>query len=113
MDRVAKLSGRQKVITGLVVVTAVIHILLGIMSEGAFLILFLLNGIGYLTLVAGLYFLPQFAGRRSLFRWVLIGYAVLTVILFFVLDPEPLSSGLGLFTKAVEAMLIILLLMEE
>ena len=113
MDMVAKLSGRQKAIVGLVVVTAVIHLALGVTSEGAFLILFLLNGIGYLALVAGLYFLPQLAERQPLTRWVLIGYAALTVVLFFVLNPEPLASTLGLVTKAIEAALIILLLMEE
>lgn len=71
MDMVANLSSRQKTITGLTVATAVIHVILAFIFGGAFLILFLLNGIGYLALLAALYFLPQMAGQRGMIRWAL------------------------------------------
>jgi len=113
MDMVAKLSGRQKAIAGLVVVTAIIHIVLGITSGGTFLILFLLNGLSYLALLTALYFLPQMAGQRPLLRWVLVGFAALTVILYFVMNENPFSSVLGLVTKAVEVVLIFLLVTDN
>ncbi|MBK7893730.1 MAG: hypothetical protein IPJ90_02290 [Anaerolineaceae bacterium] len=65
MDMAANLSGRQKAIVGLTVATALIHIVLGVMAGGTFLIIFLLNGLGYLALLAALYFLPQFAAQRG------------------------------------------------
>jgi hypothetical protein len=113
MDMVANLSGRQKAIVALTVATAIIHIVLGIMSGGTFLIVFLLNGLGYLALLAALYFLPQTAGQRPLIRWVLVGYAALTVILYFVMNEDALSSVLGLVTKAVEVVLIFLLVTDK
>lgn len=90
---------------GLTLVTAVIHFTLLFPD-----VLFILNGLGYLGLLAGLYFLPQLAGQRALIRWVFIGYTALTIILFFVMNPE--RPPLGLFTKAVEAVLIALLFMD-
>lgn len=113
MDMVANLSGRQKAIMALTVATAIIHIVLGFLSGGNFLIIFLLNGIGYLALLAALYFLPQMAGQRSLIRWVLVGYAALTIVLYFVMNDNALSSGLGLVTKAIEIVLVILLVTDN
>jgi len=73
MDMVANLSSRQKLIVGLAVATAVIHVRLAFLFGGSFLIIFILNGVGYLALLAALYFLPQMAGQRALIRWSLIG----------------------------------------
>jgi hypothetical protein len=110
MDMVAKLSGRQKAIVGLVLVTAIIHLILGIQFGN---VLFILNFLGYLTLVIALNFLPQLADQRALIRWVLVGFAALTVILYFVMNDEAFTSGLGLVTKAVEVVLIILLVTDK
>lgn len=110
MDMVAKLSGRQKGIVGLTLVTAVIHLLLGIQFGN---VLFILNFLGYVALVVALYFLPQFASQRALIRWGLLGYAALTIVLYFVINPDPLGSVFGLITKAVEVVLIILLIMDR
>ncbi len=112
MDMVAKLSSRQKAIVGLTVATAIIHIVLGIMSGGNFLIMFLLNGIGYLTLLAALYFLPQTAGQRSTVRWVLLLYTAVTFVLYFVFNWPDIWSPLGIVDKLIELVLIILLLQE-
>jgi hypothetical protein len=45
--------------------------------------LFLLNGLGYIGLL-GAYILPipLFQNRHKLVRWVLIGYAILTIVLW-------------------------------
>ena len=73
-------------------------------------ILFLLNGIGYLTLVTALY-LPALSRFQPIIRWLLIGFAALTIIMYFVVSgfvPNPI----GLIDKAVEIVLIALLLIE-
>ena len=44
-------------------------------------VLFILNGLGYLTLLAALYLpIPALANYRSLIRWVLMGFTALTII---------------------------------
>lgn len=110
MDMVANLSSRQKAIVGLTLLTGVIHLVLGIQFSDA---LFILNFLGYFALVIALYFLPQLAGQRSLIQWGLIGYTLLTVILYFVMSSNPLSSVPGLITKAIEIILIILLFLDR
>jgi len=113
MDMVAKLSGRQKAIVGLTVATALIHIVLGIMSGGTFLIIFLLNGLGYLALLAALYFLPQFAAQRSMVRWALLAFTAVTFILYFAFNASNPWNPMGLVDKAIELILIILLWQEK
>ncbi|MAU00424.1 MAG: hypothetical protein CL608_25050 [Anaerolineaceae bacterium] len=112
MDMVANLSGRQKAITGLVVATALIHIVLGFMSEGSFMIIFILNGLGYLALVAALYFLPQMAGQRSMVRWALLAFTAVTFVLYFVFNWPDIWSPMGIVDKLIELVLIVLLLQE-
>lgn len=113
MDMAANLSSRQKAIVGLTVATALIHIVLGIMSGGTFLIIFLLNGLGYLALLAGLYFLPQFAAQRSMVRWALLAFTAVTFILYFAFNWPDVWSPMGLVDKAIELILIILLWQEK
>ena len=112
MDMVANLSGRQKAITGLVVATALIHIVLGFMSEGSFMIIFILNGLGYLALLAALYFLPQMAGQRSMVRWALLAFTAVTFVLYFVVNWPDIWGPMGIVDKLIELVLIILLLQE-
>lgn len=109
MDMAANLSGRQKAIAGLTVATALIHIVLGVMSGGMFLVIFLLNGLGYLALLAGLYFLPQLAEQRSLVRWALLGFTAVTFILYFVFNWPDIWSPMGIVDKVIELILIIFL----
>ncbi len=109
MDMVAKLSGRQKAIVGLTVATAIIHIVLGFMSEGNFMIIFLLNGLGYLALLAALYFLPQMAGQRSMVRWALLAFTAVTFILYFVFNWPDIWGPMGIVDKLIELVLMILL----
>lgn len=109
----AVLNSRRYLIILLTVVTGLIHlIVLGFLFGGT-QVLHILNGLGYLALIAALYFIPQLAGMRSLIRWALIAYAAITIILYFFLDSQPFTNPLGLATKAMEIALIVLLLMDR
>jgi hypothetical protein len=109
----AALNTRRYLIILLAVATGLIHlIILGFLFGGP-QILFILNGLGYLALIAALYFVPQLAGMRSLIRWVLIAYTAITIIGYFVMNWPDVWGPLGLITKAIEIVLIILLLMDS
>lgn len=84
-------------------ITAIIHLSFGIP-------LFVLNGLGYLVLLVLLYApLPALARFQPAIRYVLIGYTVLTILLYFVMAP---LMAVGLLTKAVEVVLVVLLVVE-
>jgi hypothetical protein len=109
----ASLNSRRYLIILLTVATGLIHlVILGFLFGGP-QILFILNGLGYLALIAALYFVPQLAGMRSLIRWVLIAYTAITIIGYFVMNWPDVWGPLGLITKAIEIVLIILLLMDS
>jgi len=85
--------------------TALIHLSLNFPDLG-----FMLNGLGYLTLLAALYLpVPQVARYRDIVRWVLIGYAALTILLWILLGDR---TAIGYTAKAIEVALITLLLLE-
>jgi hypothetical protein len=73
--------------------------------------MFLLNGIGYLVLVTALY-LPALARYRELVRWLLIAFAAVTIVLYFAIAGLRFNP-IGLFDKAVEVALIVLLLIDR
>jgi|SRR5215212_857440 len=71
---------------------------------------FILNGLGYLTLLAALYLpIPLLVPHRRVVRWTLIGYTTLTILLWVAIGERTL---LGFSTTAEEVALVILLLME-
>jgi hypothetical protein len=71
---------------------------------------FVLNGLGYLTLLAALYLpIPLLVSHRRLVRWTLIGYATLTILAWVAIGERTL---LGYSTTAGEVALVILMLME-
>ena len=72
--------------------------------------LFLLNGIGYLVLVSALY-LPQLRQYQPIVRWLLIAFAAVTIIMYFLISGERFNP-VGYFAKAVEVTLIVLLLID-
>ncbi len=85
--------------------TALIHLQLDFPDP-----VFILNGLGYLTLLAALYLpIPRIARYRTLVRLVLIGYAALTIFLWVLLG---LRTPVGYIDKAIEIALIALLLVE-
>ncbi len=107
-----KLGSLQYGIIALTVITAVIHLGLGLFF-GAINPMFLLNGVGYLVLLAALYFIPQLAPQRSLIRWVLLAYTAVTFILYFVFNWPDVWGPIGLIDKGVELVLIILLWLDR
>ena len=70
-----------------------------------------LNGLGYLALL-GAYFLPIpfFQERRGLVWWALVGYTVLTLVLWVILGDKNFvpgtSSATGYYAKAAEVILL-------
>jgi hypothetical protein len=96
----------------LTMITAAIHLWLGISFSDT---LFLLNGLGYLVLLAGLFLPLSFTqGRRDLIRWALIGFTALTILAWLVMGEKTLPQAtVGYVTKAVEIVLIILLLVDR
>ncbi|WP_420640801.1 hypothetical protein [Candidatus Leptofilum sp.] len=115
MDTFSNLASRQKGIVGLAVTTAVIHIILALLNSDdmMFLVLFLLNGLGYLVLIAGLYFLPQLASQRSLVRWGLLAFTAVTFILYFVFNWPNIWGPIGIVDKLIELALMILLWQDK
>jgi hypothetical protein len=77
--------------------------------------LFILNGLGYLALLA-FYFLPLafFQRYHRFIRWAFAGYTLLTIILYFVFHPGGSwqHDGLGMLTKMIEVVLLLLLVYD-
>jgi hypothetical protein len=89
----------------LTLITAIVHLSL-LFPDPAFI----LNGLGYLTLLAALYLpMPRLVTHRRLVRWTLIGYATLTILAWVAIGERTL---LGYSTTADEVALVILLLIE-
>ena len=78
----------------LTLATAVIHVYLALTAIPYFglnfgVMLFILNGLGYLGLLAALQLpIPQLARFRSAARWALVAYAALTIVLWFNMAPS-------------------------
>jgi hypothetical protein len=93
---------------GIVVLTlgaALIHLTLNFPDPG-----FILNGLGYLALLAALYLpIPRLAHYRNTVRWVLIGYAALTIFLWVLFGDR---TTIGYTAKTIEVALIALLLLD-
>jgi hypothetical protein len=79
-----KLGSRQIAIIVLALATAAIHFSRAA-ADPEISVLFTLNGLGYLALVALLYApLSLAASRRRLIRGILIGYTAVTIALYLV-----------------------------
>ena len=89
----------------LTLATALIHLQLAFPDPA-----FILNGLGYLALLAALYLpIPQVAPYRNLVRWALVGYAALSIVLWIFLGAR---TPIGYIDKAIELSLIALLLLD-
>jgi hypothetical protein len=73
-------------------------------------ILFDLNFVGYIVLVAALY-LPPLQRFQTVIRWVLIAFTAITVILWYILVGSH-PDTIGIADKALEVALIVFLLIE-
>jgi uncharacterized membrane protein len=90
----------------LALATAVIHIVLAIPAN---LTMFYLNGIGYIVLALAL-FLPQFKNYRSLIRWVLIAFTLVTIIGWVAIGER---STIAYIDKIIEVALLVLLWLDR
>jgi hypothetical protein len=90
----------------LTLATALIHLTLVFPST-----LFILNGLGYLALLAALFLpIPQLSGYRTQVRWALMAYALLTIVLWVVMGSR---IPLAYVTKVIEVVLIVLLWVDS
>jgi len=109
------LTGKQygAILFGLA--TAILH--LSLFSKMGFDPI-VLNGLGYLALL-GAYFLPipLFQERRNLVWWALMGYTLLTFVLWIIMGDKNFvpgtSSATGYYAKAAELFLIGFLLADR
>lgn len=89
----------------LTLVTATIHLQLSFPDT-----VFILNGLGYLSLLAAFYLPMGFLERhRYLVHWTFIGYTALTVILWILIGAR---TPIGYIDKVAELMLIALLVSD-
>lgn len=117
MNRLAQVQARVDTfhpgIVALTLLTAGAHLYLGTQPDEELHTWFLLNGLGYLVLLAA-FALPQFMPIHALARWILMGYTVLTLILWVFLG-SPSEGKLDPFdvvVKAVEVLLALFLLFD-
>jgi uncharacterized membrane protein YeiH len=86
--------------------TALIHLYLGLQGFP----LFILNGLGYLTLLAALTLpTPRISQYRNLVRWVFVGYTALTIFLWILVGAR---NAIGYTDKMIEIVLLALLVLE-
>jgi hypothetical protein len=78
-----------------------------------------LNGLGYLALL-GAYFLPIpfFQQKHTLVWWALLGYTVLTLVLWVIMGEKTFTfdfsnAAIGYYAKAAELFLIGFLLADK
>ncbi len=97
----------------LALATAFIHLYFVFFDEAMtqrFVILFILNFLGYVVLVSALYApVSALARLRPLVRLLLIGQAAASIAAYYYVG---VFSTLGSITKGIEGLLILLLLIE-
>ena len=106
------LGGVQYGVIVTAVITALIHLYLGITLPYP---LFILNAIGYLGLLIILFIqVPLAQQNRSLIRWVLMGFTAVTIVAWLAIGDKSWPSGaLGYVTKFDEIILLALLWMDR
>ena len=99
----------QGCIIVLTLITALFHLHLASSPDDPLRIWFLLNGLGYLVLLAALYLLPD-ARFRRIVRYLLITYATITIICWLIIarpyDPAD-------FPIKIDELILICLLFTE
>lgn len=109
-----QMSPRKFSIIILTVATAIIHIGLAFYAMslgGPPLVMFLLNGIGYLVLLAAYYLpLPIARDYPRLVRWAFIAFTAVTIIGWVAIGER---NAIGYIDKLIEVVLIVLLLTDR
>jgi hypothetical protein len=108
-----KISGLYILLMIAVVITAIVHLSLGsdfLTNPGD--IMFLLNGIGYIVLTVLFIFpIAWTQPYHEIIRWVLVGYTVLTIILWVVMNGK--IEPVGIITKLSELAIIVILIIDR
>jgi hypothetical protein len=105
-------SGIRLLVILLACATALIHLVLAFQFPDGPDPIFILNGLGYLGLVTLLYLpVAPLSHYRGWIRWTLLGYTVLTIILWILIGPKELIWGY--IDKLIEVCLAVLLWMEQ
>ena len=106
-------------IIALAAVTALIHLALGIAgiaggAPGALDFPFVLNGVGFFALIAALFApnIPLFSGNRALAHYLMIAFAAITFVLYFVFNGFTNFGGAAIVSKLAELLLIIAVFMH-
>lgn len=103
----SRLGGMQIGILLLTAATALIHLWLGV-SAG--LIMFIANGLGYLTLAAAAYLpIAALANLRKWAKWGLLAFTAVTIIGWVFIGER---STIGFIDKAIEMGLIVLVFLD-
>jgi hypothetical protein len=107
-------------IVALALIAAFVHLVWLNIRIGGIDIPFLLNGLGFLALLAAHFLpLPIAKDHPELVRWLFIGYTAVTILAWLFIGFLPAiqsgrgyNDGLGIFTALVELALIVLLVLE-
>jgi hypothetical protein len=110
-----RLNTLQVSVIVLACATALVHLWLGVVQLSMGMgggVMFLLNAIGYVGLVAALYgFVPiaLLKQNRILVRWALVAFTVVTILGWIAIGTR---NEIGYLTKVIEVVLIVLLVIE-
>ena len=103
--KVGNKSRLESALIALILTTGVAHILVGIAD-----LILLLNGLGYFFFAAATLLVPN--AYKLHLRLMLVGYTVLTIVLYFASHPWGYSHGafdyLGVITKLVEFLILLI-----
>ena len=95
------------------VVTALVHLALGVggiltIGVNTLGVLFVLNALGYLALLAALFVpnVPVFADNRSLAHYLMIAFAALTFVLYFLMNGFSHLGAAAIVAKLAELILM-------
>jgi hypothetical protein len=105
MEAKLKLTPMQLGIVLMAFATAAIHLALGIPNM---MVMFILNGIGYIVLVIALY-LPQLKSQQTWIRWALIAYTAVTILGWVFVGAR---NTIAYADKLIEVALIVLLFLD-
>ena len=110
-----RFGAKQIVIILLTVATAIVHLSLAFSAYGSgdmqTTVMFTLNGLGYLALLAAYYLPIRFFQRyHNLVRWAFIAFAAVTVLGWAVMGAR---SPLAYADKLAELALIVLLFTDK
>ena len=116
MSQISQQSSRvqigalQVAIAVCILATAFLHLYAAIQPDEDFRWWFLLNGLGYLGLLT-VFFLPRFAPRHYGISFLLMGYAVFTIVFWFMLGSP--DEMVGYITNGIELVLAVLAFYES